>query len=44
MKLKPQPIVTDWCPVCHGKRADKAAIDAHNLRVSRDGERSYSWR
>lgn len=32
---------SDYCPVCHGKRTDKAAIEAHNERCARHGERKY---
>ena len=44
MKLKPlTELPKPWCPVCDGKYTGAWAMEAHNLRCSRFGERSY-WR
>jgi hypothetical protein len=36
--------VTEYCPVCHDRRLDPAAIDRHNLRCAETGERAYPER
>jgi hypothetical protein len=45
MKLKPlRDLPPPHCPVCTLGRTDPWAIEIHNDRVSKFGERSYKWR